>query len=94
MDPKTYLIEIKSRLVASTAVVSIEVMEEYILPDRGYSRARLELINNRCGHRQPGCGGADLVPVHRDAPRAVTYSRYSRRKLSCSMSDSVMHRNL
>jgi hypothetical protein len=46
MDPKTYLIEIKSRLVASTAVVSIEVMEEYILPDRGYFRARLELINN------------------------------------------------
>ena len=32
MDPKTYLIEIKSRLVASTAVVSIEVVEESQAP--------------------------------------------------------------
>jgi hypothetical protein len=44
MDPKTYLIEIKSRLVASTAVVSIEVVEEYLLPDRGLQAGAKETL--------------------------------------------------
>lgn len=46
MDPQTYLTEIKAKLVASSVVASIEVEEEYTLPDRGYFRARLGLSNN------------------------------------------------
>lgn len=45
MDPRRYLSEIKAKLVASCAVSSITVVEEYTLPDRGYFRARLSLAN-------------------------------------------------
>jgi hypothetical protein len=45
MDPQAYLNEIKARVVASAAVASITVVEERILPDRGYFRARLVLSN-------------------------------------------------
>jgi hypothetical protein len=46
MDPQTYLIETKAKLVASSLVVSIVVVEERVLPDRGYFRARLVLSNS------------------------------------------------
>jgi hypothetical protein len=46
MDPQTYLIETKAKLVASSVVVSIVIVEERILPDRGYLRARLILSNS------------------------------------------------
>lgn len=46
MDPQEYLTEIKAKLAASSVVVSIAIVEEYTLPDRGYFRARLGLRNN------------------------------------------------
>ncbi len=46
MLPQNYLLEIKARLIASPNVVTIEVVEEYALSDRGYFRARLTLNNN------------------------------------------------
>lgn len=46
MDPQNCLTEIKAKLVASSVVASITVVEEYALPDRGYFRARLRLTNN------------------------------------------------
>lgn len=46
MDPQGYITEIKAKLVASSAVASIAVVEEHVLPDRGYFRARLGLSNN------------------------------------------------
>lgn len=46
MDPREHLAEIKAKLVASTAVTSITIVEEYTLLDRGYCRARLELSND------------------------------------------------
>ena len=45
MDPREYLAEIKAKLVVSSAVSSIAVVEERALPDRGYFRARLMLSN-------------------------------------------------
>ena len=45
MESNAYLVAIKSRLAASPAVASIEFVEEYALPDRGYFRARLTLVN-------------------------------------------------
>ncbi len=45
MDPQAYLAEIKTALVASPAVDAIDVIEERVLPDRGYFRARLILSN-------------------------------------------------
>lgn len=45
MDPQEYLTEIKAKLVVSSAVASIAVVEERALPDRGYFRARLMLSN-------------------------------------------------
>jgi hypothetical protein len=45
MEPREYLTEIKGRLVASAVVASVTVVEEYVLPDRGYLRARLGLSN-------------------------------------------------
>ncbi len=45
MDPQEYLTEIKAKLVVSSAVTSIAVVEERALPDRGYFRARLMLSN-------------------------------------------------
>lgn len=33
MDPQHYLTEIKTKLVASSVVISITVVEEYALPD-------------------------------------------------------------
>jgi hypothetical protein len=46
MDPQSYLTEIKAKLVASPVVASITVVEEYVLPDRGYFRARLTMTNH------------------------------------------------
>lgn len=45
MDPQAYVTEIKARLVASPVVASIMVVEERVLFDRGYFRARLGLSN-------------------------------------------------
>ena len=45
MDARDYLTDIKARLVASAVIASIRIVEEYALPDRGYIRVRLELIN-------------------------------------------------
>ena len=45
MEPQEYLAEIKARLVSSTVVTEMTVVEEYVLPDRGYFRARLRLSN-------------------------------------------------
>lgn len=46
MDPQKYLTATKAKLVASSVVASVAVVEEYILPDRGYFRARLTLSND------------------------------------------------
>lgn len=43
MDPQEYLAEIKAKLVVSSVVASMAVVEERALPDRGYFRARLML---------------------------------------------------
>ena len=45
MEPQEYLTEIKGRLVTSAVIASVTVVEEYVLPDRGYFHARLDLIN-------------------------------------------------
>lgn len=45
MSPQEYLTEIKAKLIASTAVALITVVEERALSDRGYFRARLVLSN-------------------------------------------------
>ena len=46
MAPQDYLTEIKAKLITSSIIISITVIEEYTLPDRGYFRGRLELSNN------------------------------------------------
>ena len=46
MEPRAYLAEIKARLVASAVVAEVTMVEEYVLPDRGYFRARLNLSNH------------------------------------------------
>jgi hypothetical protein len=46
MDTQAYLTEIKTKLVTSSIVISVIVVEEYVLPDRGYVRARLGLSNH------------------------------------------------
>jgi hypothetical protein len=46
MTPSAYLLEIKTKLASSPAVVSVTVVEEYTVVDRGYLRARLTLSNN------------------------------------------------
>ena len=46
MAPQDYLTEIKAKLITSSIIISITVIEEYTLPDRGYFRARLGLSNN------------------------------------------------
>ncbi len=46
MEPGAYLAEITARLVASTVVAEVTIVEEYVLPDRGYFRARLSLSNH------------------------------------------------
>ena len=46
MVPQQYVTDIKAKLVASTAVATITIVEERLLPDRGYFRARLTLNNN------------------------------------------------
>ncbi len=46
MDPYSYLVEIKAKLIASSAVVTFTIIEERASPDRGYLRARLALSNN------------------------------------------------
>lgn len=45
MEPSEYLTDIKARFVASGVIAAITIVEEYALPDRGYLRARLELVN-------------------------------------------------
>ena len=46
MKPEDYLTEIKSRLVTSPIISSVEeVVEEWALTDQGYFRARLGLNN-------------------------------------------------
>jgi hypothetical protein len=45
MEPQAYLTEIKGRLITSDIIASVAVVEEYVLPDRGYFRARLGLTN-------------------------------------------------
>jgi hypothetical protein len=46
MEPQQYVADIKAKLVASAAVATITIVEERLLPDRGYFRARLTLRNN------------------------------------------------
>jgi len=46
MAPQQYMADIKAKLVASTAVATITIVEERLLPDRGYFRARLTLSNS------------------------------------------------
>jgi hypothetical protein len=46
MDPQQYVTDIKAKLVASAAVAAVAVVEERLLPDRGYFRARLTLSNH------------------------------------------------
>ncbi len=45
MSPQDYLSDIKTRLVASPAVSSLKILEEYALSDRGYFRASLTLAS-------------------------------------------------
>ena len=45
MQPQAYLTDIKARLVSSEVVASITIVEEFVLPDRGF-RARLGLSNS------------------------------------------------
>ena len=44
--PQQYVADIKAKLVASAAVATITIVEERLLPDRGYFRARLTLSNS------------------------------------------------
>jgi hypothetical protein len=46
MAPQQYVADIKAKLVASAAVATITIVEERLLPDRGYFRARLTLSNS------------------------------------------------
>lgn len=46
MTPAAYLLEIKTKLASSPAVVAVVVTEEYALVDRGSFRARLPLSNS------------------------------------------------
>ena len=46
MAPQQYVADIKAKLVASAAVATITIVEERLLPDRGYFRARLTLRNS------------------------------------------------
>jgi Family of unknown function (DUF6516) len=46
MAPQDYLTEIKAKLITGSIIISITVVEEYALPDRGYFRARLGLSND------------------------------------------------
>lgn len=45
MDAQQYLTEIKSRLIASSIAASFAIVEEKDLSDRGYFRARVQLVN-------------------------------------------------
>ncbi len=45
MEAQEYLKEIQTQLLASFAVATLSVIEDYALPDRGYFRARLTLSN-------------------------------------------------
>lgn len=45
MDAQQYLTEIKSRLIASSIVAGFAIVEEKDLSDRGYVRARVQLVN-------------------------------------------------
>lgn len=45
MDPHEYLTEIKAKLIALPCVISVVLVEERLLPDRGYFRARMVLSN-------------------------------------------------
>jgi hypothetical protein len=46
MEAHQYLADIKSRLIASPAIVTFTITEELDLSDRGYFRARVTLINS------------------------------------------------
>jgi hypothetical protein len=46
VDPQQYVTDIKAKLIASTSVATITIIEERLLSDRGYFRARLTLTNN------------------------------------------------
>jgi hypothetical protein len=46
VDPQQYVTDIQAKLIASTAVATITIIEERLLSDRGYFRARLTLSNN------------------------------------------------
>ena len=46
MALQQYVADIKAKLVASAAVATITIVEERLLPDRGYFRARLTLSNS------------------------------------------------
>ncbi|WP_017720599.1 toxin-antitoxin system TumE family protein [Kamptonema formosum] len=45
MEAQEYLKEIQTQLLASFAVATFSVIEDYALPERGYFRARLTLSN-------------------------------------------------
>jgi len=45
MDPTRYVMEVKAKLVSSLAIVSFTIVQEQILEDRGFFRARLFLAN-------------------------------------------------
>ena len=45
MDSQDYITEIKTTLISSPAVDAFVIAEEWVLPERGYFRARLTLSN-------------------------------------------------
>jgi len=45
MDAGDYLAEVKAKIVASALVVTVDVVEEWTLPGRGYFRARFVMSN-------------------------------------------------
>lgn len=45
MTPSEYLTEIRTRLVTSNLAAAFEMVEEWIQPDRGYIRIRMQLAN-------------------------------------------------
>ncbi len=46
MNVQDYILEIKSGLIASPAISSINILEAYTTHSQGYFRARLDLVND------------------------------------------------
>jgi len=45
MTPEQHIAEVKAGLVAASVVEAFELVEEWVLPDRGYLRVRMRLTN-------------------------------------------------